>query len=207
VDEEKIRVIPEAPALPCAGTEAPEPTGTAPPEPSGPVAPYLLSAGDLRPKKNLPLLIEAWLALRREGLPHRLVLAGADFGLAPALRSLAGTEPLALTGFVDDATLDGLIRGADVVVVPGYYEGFGLIALDAMARGRPVVLARAGALPQTGGEAAVYFEPHDASSLAGAIRTALADGQRLAVAGLRRAATFSWRQTAELTVAVYEELL
>lgn len=197
VPGERVRVVPEAPAL-APGSEAP------------PAGPYLLSAGDLRPKKNLPRLIEAYRELRREGLEHRLVLTGADQGMGPALRELAGGEPVELTGFVSDGRLDALIRGADAVIVPSLYEGFGLIVLEAMVRGRPVVLARAGALPEVGGQAAAYFEPHDAGELAAVIRRLVADRsewQRLSEAGVARAAQFSWEKTAAATVAVYEEVL
>jgi glycosyltransferase involved in cell wall biosynthesis len=197
VDPERIRVIPEAPAL--------APGSAAPPAPG-----YLLAAGDLRPKKNLPLLIEAYRRLRRQGMPQRLVLAGADTGLARQLCALAGTEPLELPGFVDDERLDALISGADALIVPSLYEGFGLVALDAMARGCPVVLARAGALPETGGSAAVYFDPRDPDDLATAIRRVVEDPverDRLRGAGRARAREFSWERAAAATVAVYEELL
>jgi glycosyltransferase involved in cell wall biosynthesis len=197
VQRERVRVIPEAPAL--AQSSEPPPPGR-----------YLLSAGDLRPKKNLPRLIEAYRQLRRDGLEHRLVITGADQGMGPALRDLAGGEPVELTGFVSNERLDALIRGADAVVVPGVYEGFGLIVLEAQARGRPVVLARAGALPEVGGEAAAYFDPGDADALAAAIRGVVedrAEHQRLGEAGRVRAAEFSWERTAEATVAVYEEVL
>ncbi len=197
VDPERIRVIPGAPALPI---------GSAPP----PDGPYLLAAGDLRPKKNLALLVEAYRRLRGEGMAHRLVLAGDDTGVAERLRDMAGAEPLELPGFVDDARLDALIRGAEVLIVPSLYEGFGLVALDAMARGCPVVLARAGALPETGGAAALYFDPHDASDLAAAIRRVIEDRgerERLRAAGRARAREFSWERTAAATSAVYQELL
>jgi glycosyltransferase involved in cell wall biosynthesis len=197
VPQERIRVIPEAPALP-AGTLAP---------PSGP---YLLAAGDLRPKKNLPVLIAAYRELRRRGLPHRLVLAGADLGASAGLIALAAGEPLELTGFVSDERLDALIRGAVALVVPSLYEGFGLIALDAMVRGCPVLLANAGALPETGGDAAVYFAPADPSELAARLEQLLGDPVelgRLAGAGRARAAQFSWERTAAATAAVYQELL
>lgn len=197
VRPERTRVIPEAPALP---------HGSAP----APAGPYLLTVGDLRPKKNLPCLIDAYRQLRREGLEHRLILAGADLGMARVLQKMAGGETLELAGFVTDERLDALIRGADAVVVPGVYEGFGLIVLDAMARGRPVVAARAGALPEVGGEAALYFEPSDTGELAAAMRRVLEDRgehRRLSEAGLSRAREFSWERTAAATVAVYQELL
>ncbi|HWF53902.1 MAG TPA: glycosyltransferase family 1 protein [Solirubrobacteraceae bacterium] len=197
VPEDRIRVIPEAPALP-VGELAP------------PDGPYVLAAGDLRPKKNLPVLIGAYRSLRRRGLPHRLVLAGADLGLAESLRLLAGGEPVELPGFVSDAQLDALIRGAAALVLPSVYEGFGLIALEAMARGCPTLLARAGALPETGGEAARYFDPGSAEELTELLASVLGDSveqARLRAAGRARAATFSWERAAAETVAVYEELL
>jgi glycosyltransferase involved in cell wall biosynthesis len=197
VDPTRVTVVPEAPALATSTTEPPP-------------GPYLLAAGDLRPKKNLELLIESFRGLHDDGIPHRLVLAGADIGQATALRRLAGEAPVELPGFVSDDQLDALIRGADALIVPSVYEGFGLVALDAMARGCPVLLAKAGALPETGGDAAAYFDPRDAGDLAVAIRGIVEDQawrERLSAAGRERAAEFSWEATARATIAVYEELL
>jgi glycosyltransferase involved in cell wall biosynthesis len=193
----RIRVIPEAPAL--AVGSAPVPDGR-----------YLLAAGDLRPKKNLAVLVQAFARLHAAGLPHRLVLAGLDLGTGASLQRLAGAAPVELAGFVDDLALDALIRGAETVVVPGIYEGFGLVALDAMVRGRATVLARAGALPETGGEGAAYFEPDDVAELAAVLERLLgSDAARgeLGAAGRARAEQFSWEATAAQTVAVYRELL
>ncbi|HVE67114.1 MAG TPA: glycosyltransferase family 1 protein [Solirubrobacteraceae bacterium] len=194
VDAARVRVIPEAPAL-APGSQVP------------PAGPYLLSVGDLRPKKNLGVVVRAWRALRAEGLPHRLVLAGRDLGSGAELRSLAGGEPLELPGFAGDARVDALLRGADALVHAGLYEGFGLIVVEAMARGCPVVLARAGALPETGGDAAEYFDPHDAEALAGAIRGALERRAELSAAGRAHVAPLSWDETARRTEDVYRELL
>ena len=95
-------------------------------------------------------------------------------------------------------------------MLPSLYEGFGLVALDAMARGCPSVLARAGALPETGGDAAVYFNPYEPED-AVVLTRLLADPARraeLAAAGRARAAEFTWEATAAAeTLAVYEELL
>jgi glycosyltransferase involved in cell wall biosynthesis len=196
-DADRVRVVPLAPALDVG--DSPSPPG-----------PYVLAVGDLRPKKNLDALVGAWRELRAAGLEHRLVLAGRDFGEGPRLRELASAEPLELPGFVSDAEVDALLRGADLFVHPGLYEGFGMIAVEAMARGCPVALARAGALPETGGDAAAYFDPNDAGSLAAAIREVVSDPSRraqLAARGRERAAGLSWAATAEGTVAVYRELL
>lgn len=197
VDPERLRVVPLAPAL------AP---GRRPPPPG----PYLLAVGALRPKKNLERLVTAWRSLREEGLPHRLVLAGADFGLGTRLHELAGDQPLALTGFAGDEEVDALMRGADLLVHPSLYEGFGLVLVEAMARGCPVAAADATALPETGGNAAAYFDPHDETAIAAAIRSVLEDPARraqLVAAGRARTAQLTWERTAAATVAVYRELL
>jgi glycosyltransferase involved in cell wall biosynthesis len=197
VDSAKVRVIPEAPALPLGGAAPPG-------------GPYLLAVGDLRAKKDPLTLVRAWRELRADGLPHRLVLAGADGGEASALRSAAGEEPLEITGYVDDAQLDGLIRGADVLVHPSLYEGFGLVLVEAMARGTPVVAARATALPETAAGAAMLFEPGEPEDLAAAIRGVLDDAdlrESLVSRGKARAAELSWAATAAKTADVYRELL
>jgi glycosyltransferase involved in cell wall biosynthesis len=183
VDERKIRVIPNAAALAL---------GDAPPPPG----PYLVAVGDLRAKKNLGRLIEAW---QRAQLPHRLVLAG--------LGTMDVPDGVELTGYVDDSRLDALMRGADLVVHPSLYEGFGLVVLEAMARGTPVAAARATALPETAGDAAVLFDPLDVDDMAAAIGRALRERDDLARRGRERAAQFSWEATARATADVYRELL
>jgi glycosyltransferase involved in cell wall biosynthesis len=192
VDEEKIRVISEAPVIPI-GTNQPPP------------GPYLLAVGDLRKKKNFTTLARAYAQLRREGLGHRLIVAGVDAGEGPAIRAAAGDAPVELPGYVSDDELDALIRGADLLVHPSLYEGFGLILVEAMARGIPLVVANATALPETAGDAGVLFEPRDANALAEAIRQALGARETLGNAGRARAAELSWAKTAEQTLAVYRE--
>lgn len=189
VDPAKVRVIREAPSLAIGDAAAPS-------------GPYLLAVGDLRRKKNFVRLIEAFTALRRDGLPHRLVIAGHDAGEGERLRA-PGVE---LRGYVPDRELDALMRGADLLVHPSLYEGFGLVIVEAMVRGTPVAAARATALPETGGDAALYFDPFDVRDMAETIRRALADDQ-LAARGRARAERLSWDDVAAQTAAVYAELL
>ncbi|HEX8204533.1 MAG TPA: glycosyltransferase family 1 protein [Solirubrobacteraceae bacterium] len=181
----KLRIVPEAPSLPI---------GSAPPAEGD----YVLAVGDVRAKKNLGVLAEA---TRRLGA--RLIVAGVDGGAAPSLRG----EGVELTGWVDDARLDALMRGASVLAHPSLYEGFGLVVVEAMARGVPVACADATALPETAAGAAELFDPHDPADVAAAIERAAARREELAALGRARAAELSWERTAELTRAVYEELV
>ena len=197
VDEARVRIVPNAPSLPIGDEPVPE-------------GPYLLAVGDLRPKKNLLRLVEAFAKLRAGGLEHRLVLAGVAGGAAERVREAARGEPVELTGWLDDATLDALMRGADALVHPSLYEGFGLVLVEAMARGVPVLAARATALPETGGDACEYFDPLDVGDMAAAIARVVGDRARreqLVRLGLARAGALSWALSAALTVAVYEEML
>lgn len=198
VQAQRIRVIPEAPALP-HGSLLPPP------------GPYVLAVGDLRRKKNLRPLVSAFARVRRRhGMPHRLILAGVDSGEGAALRALGEGPQLELTGYVSNARLDALIRGADLLVHPSLYEGFGLVLLEAMARGTAVLAARATALPETAGDAAAYFDPDRPGALELALEQLLQDESaraELEARGPRHAAGFSWERTARRTIEVYRELL
>ena len=190
VDAAKIRVIPNAPSL-VIGDGAP-PNGD---------DPYLLAVGDIRAKKNLARLVEAWSGLRADGLTQRLVLAGQ--GDLPD----GVPEGVQMTGYIGDAQLDALMRGADALVHPSLYEGFGLVVIEAMARGVPVAIADATSLPEVAGDAAERFDPLDTDDMAAAILRALGRRDELRTLGLARAAQFSWEATAAATADVYRELL
>ena len=197
VEPDKVRVINPAPALPEGSSEPPEGL-------------YLLAVGDLRGKKNLMRLVEAIRLLREDGLPHRLLLAGLDSGQGARLREAAGDAPVELLGYLPDEGLDAVIRGAQVLVQPSLYEGFGLTVVEAMARGCPVACAQAGGLPEAGGDAAVYFDPFDPADIAAAIRALVEDEdlrERMIEAGRARAAELSWEDVADRTISVYRELI
>ncbi len=133
-------------------------------------------------------------AARGPGGPY--VLALADVGVAPP----EGHELV-----VDRAPGAALLGGAGVLVHPGRRDGAGLVVLEAMSRGVPVVAARAGALPEIGGHAALYVDA--AEELPAALARALAERERLAAAGRARAALYTWEATAQAMVLVYRELL
>jgi glycosyltransferase involved in cell wall biosynthesis len=176
--------------------------------------PYVLYASRLEhPIKNHVKLIEAFgIFKERTRYPHRLVLAGADSRGADKIKEAAEASPwrkdIFFPGYFPSTSLPELYSGADMVVVPSMYEGFGMGVLEAMASGVPVVCARAASLPETAEHAALYFNPRDAEDMADRMvtmttnREVYRECRRL---GLERAQSFSWDSCAERTLAIIGE--
>jgi glycosyltransferase involved in cell wall biosynthesis len=114
-----------------------------------------------------------------------------------------------LLGAVSEPALVALYQGARVFALPSLYEGFGLPALEALACGVPTITSNAGSLPEVVGEAGILLDPHDVLGWADALERVLLDEQeaeRLRLAGLMQAASFSWEQAAAQTWALYQRV-
>jgi glycosyltransferase involved in cell wall biosynthesis len=178
--------------------------------------PYVLFVGVEHPRKNLEGVLAALADLKRDRSLRslRLVKVGApgyrgrDFRRRTR-RAIAehGLEPdVDLVGWVDDALLPAYYSGAECLVMPSLYEGFGLPALEAMACECPVIVSDRGSLPEIVGDAALVTSP-DPESIATAMRRLLQDSglrRRLRGRGLARARRFSWEAAAARTMRVYE---
>ena len=177
--------------------------------------PFVLHVGDLVPRRNLELLVDAVLAIRQsepECSKLRLILAGTDRGVLARLRRRAASTPDAL-GFVgrpDDHGLLDLYRRAAVFAYPSRYEGFGLPLLEAMACGTPVVASAAGSLPEIVGDSAPLLSPDDVGSWRGMIRRILTEPVLAADISARvlvRSRVFTWDKTARETIACYSRVM
>lgn len=173
--------------------------------------PYLLYVGTIDRRKDYPALLQALLQL-----DPRITLVVAGTIIAGRTEFPQQVERLGLQdrvrylGYVPEPDLPGLYAGAEVFVYPSFYEGFGLPVLEAMACGTPVITYNATSLPEVVGDAGLLLDPPwTAEVLADAIRRLLEDeGLREALRhkGIERAKRFDWKETARLTMKVYEAL-
>lgn len=184
--------------------------------PRDPPARYGLFVGATNRRKNLVGLVGAVAALRASGeWPDglTLVLAGPPGDQEEAVMGevarLRVGEVVRRIGYVEsDAELEGWIRGAEWLVLPGWYEGFGLPVLRAMTAGVPVLASDTGAIPEVTAGAAALFPPDDADRLAGLLATVASQArlrQELAARGLERSRAFSLAAFGDALMAAYGE--
>jgi glycosyltransferase involved in cell wall biosynthesis len=167
---------------------------------------FVLSVGTLEPRKNLPRLVAAYRsleeALQRE---HPLVVVGAlGWETGETLDSLRALgERCVMMGHVSDAALTELYRRCAVFCYPSLGEGFGLPVLEAMAVGAAVLTSDISSLPEVGGDAVEYADPHDVASIAAGLTGLLGSEARRARLGAlarERAGAFSWDRFAQITL-------
>lgn len=169
---------------------------------------YILSVATLEPRKNLGNLLRAYLAT---DLNQPLVLAGQIGWKAEDILKLINQhqDRIRLLGFVKDEELRVLYQNALLFVYPSFYEGFGLPVLEAMAQGVPVISSNTSSLCEVGGDVAYYIDPKKPES----IKKGLLDlvhntkkRQKLANLGLKQAARFSWKKSAEKLNNLYQRI-
>lgn len=176
--------------------------------------PYILFVSTLEPRKNVVRLIEAFNQLKeRAAIDHELVLVGQKgWQFEPILAAMA-TSPwrhhIRHLDYLDDGEVAYCYAHADVLAYPSLYEGFGLPVLEAMTLGCPVVTANTSSLPEVAGDAALLVDPLSVDDLAAALARVIQDQtlrQSLVEQGHLQAEQFSWRRTAQATLAAYQTL-
>jgi len=178
-----------------------------------PNVPFVLTVGDLQPRKNHLGLIRAFEDLIRTHpqLPHHLLIVGKEeTWYGPTVHAAARRSPVSdrihFTGFVDDEELRRLYGACELFVYPSFYEGFGLPILEAMACGRAVACSNTSAMPEVADSAALLFDPCSQRDLVFAMRDLLLNPelrQRMERLGVQRAAMFSWTSSAAKTLDLY----
>ena len=181
---------------------------------------FVLYVGGLSPHKNLETLILAYERWRRSNPAESvsLVLVGdytsdvfhSSFSALRELVSQNGLDSFVrFPGFVPDADLRHFYSAADALVLPSFYEGFGLPVVEAMACGTAVIASNAGALPEIVAEAGLLFDPNSPVELCQCLSRVLGDQalrDDLVRRGLARAGDFTWESSARVAISAFEEL-
>lgn len=176
---------------------------------------YALFVGNIEPRKNLPMLLRAFHAVRAQGkLSQRLVIVGEPGRGMAAVRqevlALGLDEEVRFWGYASDSDLALLYAASDALVFPSLHEGFGLPAVEAMACGAPVIVSDRGALPEVAGAAGAVVPAEQPDAWARALADVLGSPVRQAemrVKGTARARAFSWAAAAQQTECVYRDAL
>ncbi len=175
---------------------------------------YILFLSTLKPSKNIEGLLRAWAQIVSEFPQYCLVIAGKKGWLYEHIfmltKELKLTESVVFTDFVSEEDKPALVAGAEVFVLPSFWEGFGLDVLNAMAVGTPVIAAKSGSLPEVIGNAGILIDPERPETIARAIAEVLSmkktEYNKLVAKGFAQIKKFSWEKTARETLKILEEV-
>ncbi|MFI5205358.1 MAG: glycosyltransferase family 4 protein, partial [Candidatus Paceibacterales bacterium] len=171
--------------------------------------PYILFLSTLQPRKNLEGLIEAFKQLKTENpeLPHKLVVVGRPgWKFEDIVKKIDENKDIVVyLNHVSDEDRFVILGKADLLVLPSFYEGFGMTILEAFSAGVPVATSNVSSMSEVAGEAAVYFDPRNIAEIKNAIKSVLLDkslSENLKTKGLARLKDFSWQKCAAETLKI-----
>lgn len=172
---------------------------------------YILFLSTIQPRKNVIGLIEAFRELKNEHpqLPHKLVVVGkAGWKYEESLRVIEQNKDIVIyLGHVGDEERWPIFHRADLFIHPSFYEGFGMWILEAFECEVPVAVSNNSSLPEVGGDAALYFDPHNKGEIKQTIIKVLTNkdlANELVKKGSEQIKQFSWERCAKETLAVLE---
>lgn len=170
---------------------------------------YILSVGNLQPRKNLPNLIKAYSKWKENSKSDaKLVIVGKKAWMFNDVLQVAGFDPdnIILTDYVSETDLVRLYNAATCFIYPSFFEGFGIPPLESMTCGTPVAVANKTSLPEVVGNAGLYFDPYNVTEIEGAINKLMQDEDlRLSLInkGYVQKEKFSWEKSADIIYRTY----
>jgi len=173
--------------------------------------PFILSVGTLEPRKNLTSLLDAFSLLAAENSEIELFVVGAQGWKNNLFFTRLENHPfknrIRVLGHVPDAELAKLYKSCEVFCYPSLYEGFGLPVLEALSCGASVACSNSSSLPEITRNAAALFDPTNSIDIAKKISLAINQKSDFSQKGQQRSKNFSWADTAEKTLGVYQKLI
>ena len=167
--------------------------------------PYIIFISTILKRKNLANLLKAFDKVKEQGNSDlKLVVVGSrawwQDELAEAYDHMTHQQDVIMPGHVDPEDLSALLSASEMLAYPSYFEGFGIPILEAMYAETAIVASKTTSMPEVGGDAALYIDPHDPNDIAQAIQQ-LENRQlrdELIDRGRRQRTLFSWDRTADL---------
>ncbi len=172
---------------------------------------YILTVGNLQPRKNLPRLIEAFIKWRKKNKSGKLVIVGKKAWMYDDILKAAGSNSknIILTDYVSEGDLVRLYNAAACFIYPSFFEGFGIPPLEAMACGTPVAVANATSLPEVVGDAGLYFNPFEVDEIEESISRLMRDislKKELVEKSIKQVSRFDWIKSAMTVYKYYHKI-
>jgi len=175
---------------------------------------YILAVGNITDRKNYTTLIDSYNLIRKAGIKSKLIVCGVPgWGFDDVrnrIRKYDLEGHVILETNVDDETLYQLYANAALFVMPSYYEGFGLPALEAMSFGLPCIVSNNSSLPEIVNDAGICLPPDDVNLWADNMKKLLLDtelSKSFSAKAIERAKQFTWTKAAEETISVFEGII
>jgi len=176
--------------------------------------PFIFFISAWRNHKNFTGLISAFDLIKKNNLDYQLVLAGQEDIHYPNIKAAISQanfkNDIITPGFISEQELPLFYNAAELVVIPSFYEGFGLVGLEAMACGTPVIASNTAGSPEILGNASLYFEPKNPAAIADTITQVLTNPELqsdLKLKGFQQIKKYSWQECAAKTLKIYKEIL